>query len=352
MDDLDAATPRTLNDAAVTIWPVKPPVRLTPLTSGVNNLVYRVETAAGPPRILRVYRNHADVDRVRHEVALLAALRAAALPFTVPTPLATHTGALIHTLPLKTNLLAGALAVLRTEVAGTHPDSADLGQAEAAGGALALLDTALATIDPTTLPGRATLPLRDLRRRVFAPDDIEAALLQLPLPAADTASFVDQLRSVEMQIPPLYTSLPQQLVHADIGPANILMDGAQVSGVLDFEFAHYDLRIADLLVPLSWWRPELFGTGAEWDLWDLMEALGRGYTTHVPLLPGEAQALPLLFRLRSIGGLLRTIAWYRQGRRSEQDVLERAAYTLMRERWLQQNASRLVALAEGWAQAR
>ena len=178
----------------------------------------------------------------------------------------------MHTLELENDQLAGALAVVWTEVAGTHPDPADHGQAEATGAALALLDMALAAVDPTTLPGRATLPLRDLRRRVSAPDDIEAALLQLPLPAEDTASLMDQLRVAETQIPLLYASLPQQLVHADIGPSNILVDGEQVTGVLDFEFAHSDLRIADLLVPLSWWRPELFGTGAEWDI---MEALGR-----------------------------------------------------------------------------
>ena len=183
---------------------------------------------------------------------------------------------------------------------GHDSDPADHGQAEATGAALALLDMALAAVDPTTLPGRATLPLRDLRRRVSAPDDIEAALLQLPLPAEDTASLMDQLRVARTTIPLLYASLPQQLVHADIGPSNILVDGEQVTGVSDFEFAHSDLRIADLLVPLSWWRPELFGTGAEWDI---VEALGRGYTAHLPLLPGEAQALPLLFRLRTVGGL-------------------------------------------------
>ena len=349
MDNLDAAVVNALAGAVVTIWPITPPARLAPLTGGVNNLVYRVETSASPAHVLRVYHNHADVDRVRHEVALLAALRAAALPFAVPTPLATRMGVLVHTLELENDQLAGALAVVWTEVAGTHPDPADHGQAEATGAALALLDMALAAVDPTTLPGRATLPLRDLRRRVSAPDDIEAALLQLPLPAEDTASLMDQLRVAETQIPLLYASLPQQLVHADIGPSNILVDGAQVTGVLDFEFAHSDLRIADLLVPLSWWRPELFGTGAEWDI---MEALGRGYTAHLPLLPGEAQALPLLFRLRTIGGLLRDVAWYRQGRASKQRVLERAAYTLMRERWLQRNESRLLAMADRWPQAR
>jgi hypothetical protein len=43
---------------------------------------------------------------------------------------------------------------------------------------------------------------------------------------------------------------------------------------------------------------------------------------------------------------------FRQGHASEQRVLERAAYTLMRERWLQRNESRLLAMAERWPQAR
>lgn len=349
MDDLGAAVARALTLALATIWPIATPARLTPLTAGRNNLVYRVEASAHPPRILRVYRNHADVDRVRYEVALLAALHDVPLPFAVPTPLATRAGAFVHQLPVADDVLSGALAVLWTQVAGTHPDPADESQAEVVGEALALLDLALAAIDPTALPGRATPPLRDLRRRVSAPDDIEAVLLQLPLPAEDTAYLMRQLHWVEAQILPLYASLPQQLVHGDIGPSNVLMDGARVTGVLDFEFSHYDLRITDPLVPLSWWNPELFGTGAEWGM---LNALGRGYTAHLPLLPGEVQALPLLFRLRAIGGLLRDLAWHRQGRASAERVLERAAYTLERDRWLQRNESRLLAMAERWSQER
>ena len=84
MDNLDAAVVNALAGAVVTIWPITPPARLAPLTGGVNNLVYRVETSASPAHVLRVYHNHADVDRVRHEVALLA----------VPTPLATRMGVL------------------------------------------------------------------------------------------------------------------------------------------------------------------------------------------------------------------------------------------------------------------
>src|SRR5258708_23614813 len=201
----------------------------------------------------------------------------------------------MHQLQMDDDLLSGALAVLWTEVAGRQPDPVEEARAEAVGAALEQLDTARAASAPAALPGRATLPLRDLRRRVSAPDDVEAALLHLPLPTEDTAHLVGQLRWVEAQIPPLYASLPQQLVHGDIDPSNVLMDGARVTGVLDFEFSGYDLRIADLLGPLCCWHPELFGTGADCGM---MEALGRGYTPHLPLRPGDVRALPMRVRLQ------------------------------------------------------
>ncbi len=355
---LDAATvvAQVLTPAVATIWPITMPARLTPLGAGQNSLVYRVESSAdASPCILRVYRSHADIERVHYELAALAALRDAPLPFAVPTPLATRAGALVHQWAVEDaglSILSGALAVLWSELLGAHPDPADAGQAEAAGAALALLDLALAAIDPATLPGRPTPPLSELRRRVSAPVDIEDALLQLPLPAPDTADLVRLLRVVEVEVPPLYGHLPQQLIHADFDPSQILMDGARgmrVTGILDFEFCHEDLRIADLVVPLDLWPRTLFGTGAEWGV---LEALGRGYATHLRLLPEEVQALPLLLRVRATGGLLRDIAWHQQGRVSAARVLERAAYTLERERWLQRNASRLLAVAERWSQER
>jgi Ser/Thr protein kinase RdoA (MazF antagonist) len=348
MSDLDtAALAQILTLAVTTIWPMTTPVRLTALGDGYNSLVYRVEAPASAACILRISRNHADIDRVRNELAILAALQKAPLPFAVPTPLATRAGALIHQLQVVDGTLSGALAVLWTELPGTHPDPADEHQAEAAGAALALLDLALADIDPATLPGQARLPLKELRRVVSAPQDIEHILGRLPLPEQDTVELLRLLHRVEAEIPPLYAHLPQQLVHADFDPYQILMDGAQVTGIIDFEFSHHDLRIYDLAVPLALWPRDTFDTGAEWNL---MEALGRGYTAHLRLLPQELRALPLLLRVRAIGGLLRDIGWQRQGRVSMARVVDHAAYTLARERWLQQNEPRLLAMAYQWCE--
>ncbi|GHO98789.1 hypothetical protein KSF_088370 [Reticulibacter mediterranei] len=48
----------------------------------------------------------------------------------------------------------------------------------------------------------------------------------------------------------LYGHLPQQLVHRDYDPSNLLMKDQRVTAVLDFEFAGIDLRIMDVCVAL------------------------------------------------------------------------------------------------------
>jgi homoserine kinase type II len=154
---------------------------------------------------------------------------------------------------------------------------------------------------------------------------------------------------VEEQVPSLYVSLPQQLIHGDMDQHNILMDGTRVTGMLDLEFSGRDLRIVDLLVPLTWWPLALFGSGAEWAV---LDALGQGYTSCLPLRADELEALPLLFRLRIIGGLLNRVTRVLRGHGTEQQVIERVAYTLERERWLQSNEKQLRLLTQTWKQER
>jgi Ser/Thr protein kinase RdoA (MazF antagonist) len=129
-----------------------PPVRLTPLTDGINNIVYRVESASQTPYILRIYRTQTDIARMRHEVALHIALAQTLLPFAVPSPIPTRDGLLIKELD-ETPFIGRAVAVLWTHIPGAHPDPADVDQARAGGAALALLDRALETIDPQSLAG-------------------------------------------------------------------------------------------------------------------------------------------------------------------------------------------------------
>jgi homoserine kinase type II len=156
-----------------------------------------------------------------------------------------------------------------------------------------------------------------------------------------------QWRLIEEQVPPLYARLPRQIVHGDFDPSNVLFAADRVSGVLDFEFSGPDLRVVDLLVPLNWWPLHQFGTGAEWPI---MDAIGRGYLANLPLLMEELQALPALFRLRAIGGLLHRMVRYRQGLMTTEQLLGRVAFTQERVRWLRQHERRLLTMAGRWRQ--
>src|SRR5262249_47795620 len=99
-----------------------------------------------------------------------------------------------------------------------------------------------------------------LRRRVRLAPDADTALRELPVDSAACLRLVQLLHHVEEHVPTLYTTLPQQIIHGDFDPSNVLMEGDRILGLLDFEFSGQDLRVADLLIPLTWWPLRLLGS--------------------------------------------------------------------------------------------
>ena len=89
--------------------------------------------------------------------------------------------------------------------------------------------------------------------------------------------------------------MPWQLCHNDFSPANVLIDGGRVSGVLDFEFAAPAPRALDVAMGLRmamqmWENPEL---------WELARRFCRGYARWIRMAEAEVLALPQLLRLRT-----------------------------------------------------
>jgi len=115
--------------------------------------------------------------------------------------------------------------------------------------------------------------------------------------------------------------LPWQLCHNDVTPANVLVEAARVSAMLDFELAAPAARALDVAMELRmtmrvWQNPEP---------WDVVSRFCRGYARWLPVTEAEARALPWLMRLR--GAL--TVLWW-LGRRGRPDdgpiVLDRIEY--------------------------
>lgn len=326
-------------------WPEISDWRMTPMVQGANNLILRVGDPAAPTAyVLRVYRNHADQRRLRHELGVMSAVSAMSLPFLIPAPIPTATGDLWRATPL--DRATEALVTLWPLVPGAHPQRGDLAQARAAGQALATLDCGLALVSQPIHPqGDAPPPMIERACGILAGVDLPAILRRLPLSAGTAKRILALMEAVAEQAPVVYDSLPHQLIHSDYDPSNVLMDGSHVTGILDFEFSTVDPRVAELGAPLMWWPIAVFGTGAEWPI---INSFGCGYVSVLPLAPEEIAALPLMLRIRYVGSMMHRVTRYIGGLTSAEELAQRFESTVARDDWLTENAARLVDDARTW----
>jgi homoserine kinase type II len=298
---------------------------------GQNNDTYLV-TAHDGEFVLRVYRNTAEVARVRDEHDLLGALALQDLPFAVPVPQRTTEG---DTLAVLESADGPRLATLFARIPG-EPAKLIPRDARLAGRALAQLDLALARLDR---PVRAPATIRDVHPLVLDPI---AALDELDLGERHAAARAILERAEESHTA-LAASLPLQIIHGDFAYLNVLIHDGKMSGMLDFEFASADIRAADLATAM--YVTTVRSSASE--RWPLLEALAAGYRRSIPLDPAEAAAIPELMRRRSAFGIVHWIGRYRHGIAARQDPVDRIDRGAALATWLDENATRLALVAAG-----
>jgi homoserine kinase type II len=86
--------------------------------------------------------------------------------------------------------------------------------------------------------------------------------------------------------------LPRGVIHGDLFRDNVLFEGGEVSGLLDWYNAGHDLLLLDLAITLNDWCHQDDGS------LDLARsrALLRGYGRERPLAKREAEMLPAMLR--------------------------------------------------------
>jgi homoserine kinase type II len=328
-----------------TAWPVAGPWHLSPFAGGTNNLVWRAETIDGQSYVLRLSFDMNDIPRIRYEAALLRALNDKQLPFLLPLPLRAASGDIIVLFEQEKG--TPALATLYPLLPGSPPERNDPINASKAGSTLALLDGALAALPEIHLPdGFQPLPtFGELAHWHPLVTDPFAAVEQLPIDREQSKQICTLLATVIESVGGLYARLPQQLLHRDCDPGNILIDDHNVTAVLDFEFAGADIRVLDVCVALSWWPINLMGTGREWEL---IDAFGNAYVTDFPLSEEELLAIPDVLRLRDATSLVHRIGRYLAGLETNTRMQDRVKHSLWREEWLSANQGRLLHHALAW----
>ena len=332
-----------------TAWSIAGPWQLTPLSGGTNSLVWRAEATDHTYYMLRLIPGESATPGLSHEAALLAAISAYNLPFKLPLPIKTRAGDLFAACEQENG--QSALAVLTPFLAGRPlnrvADRNDITLTRLAAKALAQLDLALAHL-PTNLAGYGNQALQSFGQfeliHPLVPDPV-AALSQLPVEREQIETLRAILATTQQQVPSLYRNLPQQYLHRDYGPSNVLVEGQEITAILDFEFAGRDLRVLDLCIALSWWPFFLFDSGQEWPL---IDAFATTYLASFPLRADELQALPALFRLRDIASFIYRFGRYLAGREKPERMQNRVQHALWREAWLTANEKTLQEHARSW----
>lgn len=320
---------------------------LTPLAGGMNNFTWRVETSDRQHYVLRLGPDLTRLASRQYEAALLQALSAKELPFLLPVPIPTRSGELLVTCKLEIGV--SAIATLHPFLPGTPPDRNDPLSATKAAVALAQLDLALASLPGLQLSGEVqSLPTFGelLHGRVHISDPLKA-VERLPIERAQARKVQAFLSLVIEKVDAIYAALPQQLLHRDYDPTNLLLlQDQRVTAVLDFELAGHDIRVLDLCVALSWWPVDLLGSGEEWEIFD---AFGAAYLANFPLCEAELLALPDVWRLRDAVSLVHRMERYFVGLVTDERIKGRVQHTLWLEEWTAANAGLLLEHALSWA---
>jgi Ser/Thr protein kinase RdoA (MazF antagonist) len=313
-------------------WGIAEPITVERL-GGSNNTSWRLGTASGE-YVLRLYGNLGNLPHVRFEHAVLRQLGRIPLSFEVPVPLPSVDGDTLVPVELGGERQFASLFAL---IPGEHPrDWSNRARLGAAGAALGELDRALAALRSME---EASLPLyRDLDRIHSAVPDPESAVAALPIDPAQADAFVASLGRARESVDRLYEALPHQVIHSDIDGSNMLYTGDRVSGILDFEFASFDLRAMDLTVAVV----QMAGDGDGLDM-DRVRVLAGAYRTEMALLPAEIAAVPDLIRLRGAVTVIHRLGRWRVGLSPLGAVEGRIRHQLAMEEWLDRNGGTLVA---------
>ncbi len=113
---------------------------------------------------------------------------------------------------------------------------------------------------------------------------------------------IETMERFEQELLPYIPDLPHQVIHNDANPGNLLWEGAEISGIIDFGDMAYAPRIQELAVAGSYVdRPE-------WPILLPLRAMIGAYQRHQSLERREVELLPHFLRSRILVSLA-VISW-------------------------------------------
>lgn len=312
------------------------------LTGGMNNSTYLIHWFQ-KRYVLRQYNTHQDSDKVNYEHAILKSLTIHKQDFVFPQ--------LVHTLDDATfTYHEGKMGALFHYQEGSNAIRMGTSKYLQLGQKAAQLSLALSQITIPLSPVYPPYYRLDLAYPEVAPVDFvrflqqpEPLFLALHQETKEIAAAIEQLFIKTGRL----EHLPHQIVHGDLNPSNVLVnEEGDITTILDFEFATWDLRVMELAVPLSdlisgMILDDKYTSEAEEMMWSNLSSLISGFTSEVSLLQEEKEVLPSLVLLRRVDVAMHFLTRYHKGIDTADVVRDQLQKLVCCVRWLKLNRVRL-----------
>ena len=161
------------------------------------------------------------------------------------------------------------------------------------------------------------------------------------IPSSKRALLEDALLQYRGRALPLLATLPRGVIHGDANDDNVLVDGEEVVGFIDFGDAAHTVRVTDLAIACAYAMLDAD------DPIDVASAVARGWHDVLPLEPNEVTVLFDLVRARMVVSLVQsTLARERDPDNAYTAITQERAWRLLdrlREESAPEVAARLAA---------
>lgn len=305
---------------------------------GLTNFT-QIITIDGEKYVARIYDTHSkSIERLIFEIDLITHLENSDLPYKLPAFLTTKSGNKF------VELSNGQLGSINVFIEGIVPE----------------LTAPLEIEDYGRTVGQLMLSMQKYRSAALENDirfynvydlhslcnesSLRAFIDQPPFEVNRThlAAFVQLLEGIESNKCDI-EQLPHQIIHHDLLIFNLLIDSEsrKISGVLDFDFASYDIRALELAICLNHILQLNDHSLAK------VELFLQQYSTYITLTEEELNWVPFLMQMYYASLLCIYIGQFYSGRNVSQYfqfILDQLA---TRSLWLEHNKPALIDLLKG-----
>jgi len=255
-------------------------VELKGISSGITNTNYFVTTQHNGIQnkfVLTLFEHNA-LEELPYFIDLMSHLAAHGIP--CPKPIADKAGASLH-------MLNGKPAALISCLNGRDVETPNVLQCAAVGAVLAKMHIAGQSFE-------AEFPQHNSHNQRGMDWRVKTAAQVLPHLATADQQLLKETLAFQAEFDT--TQLPMGVIHADLFRDNVLFDGNEIGGLIDFYYACHDVLAYDLAIAVNDWCVNADGS---LDVARL-EAMLNAYQAVRPFTSAEHAAWPALLRIAAL----------------------------------------------------